>query len=865
MKKIMVIMSLLLMIANIFAIDIMTKTLNNGMEVVVKKNTSNQSVGLFCFVRTGSLTEGKYLGTGISHHLEHVVSGGSTTLHSEEYYGQKEKEIGAMTNAYTTYDKTAFHTQVDKEYFSIALKMLSEHLQFCAFDTTEVAREQKVIAKEIVMRSTPPYSRMFQRYNEKTYANTNDKYPVIGYVDQFLKLQRKDLVDYYNKRYAPNNMVFVVSGNIDVEKCMQEIEETFNSFPRKTLIPEYLPKEPVVIGTRSFTEEFEIKLPYVLINQVIPESDFKDYYALQATIDILFSKQYSPLQMKLYNDLQLVNYLYAYTDISQSAGTGKLSIGLEAKDTAKLQEIINIMFSELKKYQKGYFTQDQLNTLIHRYEAEHLLKDLSIEDECNEIGENVIQYGVPDNFDNYISNMKKLSPADLNYIVTKYFNPNSKFYFYAIPNGQSAQLVQNDKKNIKTDLIKKDLGNGLTLIHKENSQIPVVRFTIKIPVSTDMENENNAGYLNTMAQMIIMGSKKYDLQKITNILEDKAATMNVSASRDGINFNFTCLKSDLPLIKDILLSCFKTPAFSEDDFNLYKEAQNADSQRALSDPETAHTDFRSKMIYVQKRDALNTEEKNNNLQKMTRDDLISYYNNYFKAESALVSIIGDQSLSEASELANTIFNAINHQKVEAKLMPLKVTVKNQVFTQEYPFEQVNLDINMQAPTTKDNDIYTLKVISSILNGSNGRIHKATRGSNDLSYFAYGYDVTSPDYGIFRVTSQTSVEKAEQLKTVLLNEIDKLIKEKVTQSEINGAIDENQKQMNNYITDKEIGSYALYYESQGLGFDYLVNSTAKLKSVTPEDVQRVAKKYFTERDVIISFPAKELKRMVEEKE
>ena len=412
-------------------------------------------------------------------------------------------------------------------------------------------------------------------------------------------------------------------------------------------------------------------------------------------------------------------------------------------------------------------------------------------------------------------------------------------------------------------MTKKDLGSGMTLFHKQNNQTPVVRFTIQLPVSSDLENENNTGYLNTMAQMLFMGCKKYSIEQITDILENKAASINVNTSREGISISFTCLKSDVNLISDILVNSLKNPTFPETELALYKESQFADSQRNLSDPETVHSDFRSKMIYQEKRDALTSSERNEIIQKITRPDIINCYHQYLKANTALIAVVGDETFEEATALANKIFSNLSHEQINETPKPIKVSVQNKTFTQEYPFEQVNLDINMLSANSKDPDIYVVKVILNILNGSNGRIFKATRGKNNLSYFAYAYDVASPDYGIFRVTSQTSKEKSEELKNVLINEINRLMTESVSPDEIISAINENQKQMEYYITDKDIATYSMYYENQGLGYDYLFNSSEKLKKVTPEDIKRVANKYFKEKDIIISYPSENLKRMLEE--
>ncbi|PKN77752.1 MAG: hypothetical protein CVU48_10585, partial [Candidatus Cloacimonetes bacterium HGW-Cloacimonetes-1] len=60
-----------------------------------------------------------------------------------------------------------------------------------------------------------------------------------------------------------------------------------------------------------------------------------------------------------------------------------------------------------------------------------------------------------------------------------------------------------------------------------------------------------------------------------------------------------------------------------------------------------------------------------------------------------------------------------------------------------------------------------------------------------------------------------------------------------------------------------GTMAIAHERQGLGYDYPTVGIENLKKVTPADIQRVAKKYFSTRDVIISVPSSDVKRMVEQ--
>ena len=251
MKRIIFLIICILVLNFLSANEMIHKTLTNGMEIVAKENHNNTSVGFYCFVKTGSVNEGKYLGAGISHYLEHIVSSGTTTIRTEAEYEEIGKKIGAIVNAYTTNIATAFYIITDKEYQDESLAMLSEQMQFCICDSFEVDREKQVILKEIVLRSTPARSKMYQRCNELIYPNSNNKYPIIGYTELFKTITRDQLEEYYNQRYAPNNMVFVSVGDFEAEEMILKIEEAFKDFERKQLLPVYLPIQNIRSGASN--------------------------------------------------------------------------------------------------------------------------------------------------------------------------------------------------------------------------------------------------------------------------------------------------------------------------------------------------------------------------------------------------------------------------------------------------------------------------------------------------------------------------------------------------------------------------------------------------------------------------------------
>jgi Zn-dependent M16 (insulinase) family peptidase len=113
--------------------------------------------------------------------------------------------------------------------------------------------------------------------------------------------------------------------------------------------------------------------------------------------------------------------------------------------------------------------------------------------------------------------------------------------------------------------------------------------------------------------------------------------------------------------------------------------------------------------------------------------------------------------TEAKDFAKGVYRAFNHHGIDAKHSHLAVEVTNATYSQEYPFEQVNLDINMKAPTCLDPDYAAVKVIENILSGSYGRIHQATRGDNDLLILLMSCCIRTK-LGYFRVPAKLE-EKA----------------------------------------------------------------------------------------------------------
>ncbi len=105
---------------------ILVRTLDNGLTVAIQENHAVPVVAVYAYVKnTGSINEGPYTGSGISHYVEHLVLGGTTTRRTAEEADRIVWEIGAQDNAYTTKNVTGYHMAVLSKWFDTAFQKAS--------------------------------------------------------------------------------------------------------------------------------------------------------------------------------------------------------------------------------------------------------------------------------------------------------------------------------------------------------------------------------------------------------------------------------------------------------------------------------------------------------------------------------------------------------------------------------------------------------------------------------------------------------------------------------------------------------------------------------------------------------------------
>ncbi|HEX7358381.1 MAG TPA: pitrilysin family protein, partial [Ignavibacteriaceae bacterium] len=239
------------------------------------------------------------------------------------------------------------------------------------------------------------------------------------------------------------------------------------------------------------------------------------------------------------------------------------------------------------------------------------------------------------------------------------------------------------------------------------------------------------------------------------------------------------------------------------------------------------------------------------IKNWTKEDLENYFHTYYAPNNCAVVISGDVKLPEVKKLAEKYFEPIPagpkprsvHTIEPEQLVEKRVFVKREVPS---PY----LMITYHVPQSGSEDYYALDLLNSILSeGESSRLYNSIINNQQLalevgSFYPEAFDPTL--FYLYGICNDGV--SASQLEQAVLNEVDKITKEGISESELQKV--KNQKLMSFYRTTETIngmsntlGTYELFFG------DYKKMFTAPddYKKVTAQDIQKVAAKYLTKQN------------------
>lgn len=195
-------------------------TLDNGLTLIGEHNPEAQSFAAGYFVKTGSRDETAEV-SGVSHFLEHMMFKG-TDKRSAEAINLEFDALGANYNAYTSDERTVYYGAVLPERAPALIDLLSDMMR-PALRESDFELEKNVILEEIAMYEDRPAFKVFEEGNLHFYQGHPLGQSVLGSPESIRALTARQMLGYFEARYAADNLVLAVAGNYDWDEIVAQV------------------------------------------------------------------------------------------------------------------------------------------------------------------------------------------------------------------------------------------------------------------------------------------------------------------------------------------------------------------------------------------------------------------------------------------------------------------------------------------------------------------------------------------------------------------------------------------------------------------------------------------------------------------
>jgi predicted Zn-dependent peptidase len=198
-------------------------TLANGLQIIGESSPSARSAALGFFVRTGARDETPEE-CGVTHFLEHMVFKGTPRRTALDVNRDFDK-IGADYNAFTSEENTVFHAAVLPEYLPQAVDLLADILR-PSLRQDDFDMEKQVIIEEIGMYEDQPMWSAYDHAKRLYFAEHKLGNSILGTPQSITALTRRQMHDYFQRRYVAANVTVAVAGHIDWPRFVDLVERS---------------------------------------------------------------------------------------------------------------------------------------------------------------------------------------------------------------------------------------------------------------------------------------------------------------------------------------------------------------------------------------------------------------------------------------------------------------------------------------------------------------------------------------------------------------------------------------------------------------------------------------------------------------
>ena len=388
------------------------------------------------------------------------------------------------------------------------------------------------------------------------------------------------------------------------------------------------------------------------------------------------------------------------------------------------------------------------------------------------------------------------------------------------------------------------LPNRLVLLASEEHSLPFVTFQLLINAGSWRDPAGKEGLALLTARSLLLGTSKRTVTAINQELDFMGASLNASSGRDYATLSLRVLKKDFDKAFNLFMEVLTQPVFPEEEIRREIEKTLAAIKSQEDQPEeVAEKAFRSALFLSPYGHPV--EGTKASLPKIKREALLRFYQTYYHPNNAILTVVGDISAGDLNVRVLPLLTRWSTAEFPETAFKPNFAEGKRTIKIDRAITQANLVLGHAGVSRENPDFYALSVMNYILGGGGfaSRLVEEIRNKRGLAYSVTSFFEPGRFPGSFQIVLQTKNASAREAISLSLQQMERIQKELVSEKELEGA--------KKYLigsfpmrldTQSKLSNFLIQVEYYGLGLDYPEKYPSLIRSVTREEVLRVAQKY-----------------------
>ncbi len=883
------------------SIDYEKYTLDNGLKVILHKDSSDPLVAISTIVHVGSNREkpGK---TGFAHFFEHMAF----TASENTPRGANRLLIptwGGSRNGGTSFDYTIYYEIVPKDALEKLMWIDSDRLGFMinTVDAETLEGEIQVVKNEKRQRvDNQPYGHSSGIIQKALYPQGHPySWSVIGELEDLQAATIEDVKEFYNEFYGPSNATVVIAGDIDFDETKQLVERWFGEIkPNENIIE----KPEVRLVTLSETKKLYhldkyAQLPQLSLTFPSVEQFSKDSYALNTLGELLSDGRNSVFYKEIIEKQKLAPSASAYNYSSEIAG--QFSMSVRANPNTSLNDIYDAIMQSLANFEANGVSDNDLKRIKAGQETAFYNSISTNLSKARQLGFYNEYAGDPGFVTTDIANILSVTKEDVMHVYNKYIKDQHAVILSVVPQSQPELILddseeafikveqvvrgkekefdmkygQENKPFVKTEtkydrsepalgelplltipqVWTNSLSNGTKLYGIENSELPLVQFYLRIDGGQLLDPAEKKGTASLVANLMDEGTKSKTPAELEEAIDLLGSSISISAGLESISISGNSLAKNLDATLDLVNEILTEPRWDEKAFEIAKTRRLASIQQVKGNPQSLAFNALNKRLYGDNHpSATPLGGTADSVESITMSDLKNYFNANISPQVAHFHIVGDINEKEAVNVLSNFNKKWNGDTVEIPTIAMvDAPSKPVVYFIDIPdAKQSAITVGTLTIPGADPLLYPLDVTNNRLGGGmEARLMRTLRLEKGYTYGAGSFlrpnKFQTPFYAYSQVRTNVTLESLEIFRDLITN-----YSSTYFQNDLD--VTRNKLIKSNALRFETLGSLINMLDNiskYNLPVNYIANQQDVLTGMTVEDVQQLASDYLNGQHMI----------------